>query len=68
MKRIGTSYMKRAAKKFLLGTKCRSPVDAVESGVRSLTEWADCLAAEREIELEHVIALAKQRQVERATA
>jgi hypothetical protein len=54
--------MKRAAKKFLLGTKFRSPVDAVENGVRTLAEWAECLANEREIELDHALELVRQRQ------
>ena len=43
-----TSYMKRAAKRFLEGTSCRIPVEAVEAGIKSLTEWADILNDERE--------------------
>ena len=50
MKRI--NYMKRATQRFLSGTKHRSPVEAVEAGVRSLTDWAEMLAEEREFETE----------------
>lgn len=38
-----TSYLKRASKRFLAGTSYRSPVEAVEAGVRSLGEWAQML-------------------------
>jgi hypothetical protein len=48
MKRI--NYMKRAAKRFLEGTKFRTPVDAVEAGARTLDQWADFLAEERELD------------------
>ena len=50
MKRI--NYMRRATQRFLAGTKHRSPVEAVEAGVRSLTDWAQMLAEEREFESE----------------
>jgi hypothetical protein len=45
-----TNYMKRATIRFLEGTKFRTPVEAVEAGVRSLGDWADMLAEERELE------------------
>ena len=45
-----TNYMKRATLRFLEGTKFRTPVEAVEAGVRSLGDWADMLAEERELE------------------
>ena len=48
MKQVG--YLKRATKKFLHGTKFRSPVEAVEAGCRSLGDWADTLTNERELE------------------
>ncbi len=44
------SYMKRAAKRFLEGTRCRHPIEAVEKGVKSLDEWALVLMEERELE------------------
>ena len=46
MRRI--NYMKRAARKFLAGTRFRTPVDAVEAGIRTLTDWVDALNFERE--------------------
>jgi hypothetical protein len=45
-----TNYMKRAAQRFLTGTKFRTPVEAVEAGLKSLGEWADILQEERELE------------------
>jgi hypothetical protein len=45
-----TNYMKRAALRFLAGTKFRTPVEAVEAGIKSLGEWADVLQEERELE------------------
>ena len=44
------NYMKRAAKRFLAGTTFRVPVEVVEAGVKSLTEWVDILAEEREFD------------------
>ena len=46
MRRI--NYMKRAARKFLAGTRFRTPVEAVEAGIRTLTHWVDTLNDERE--------------------
>lgn len=46
-----TNYMKRAAVRFLIGTKFRTPVEAVEAGLKSLGEWADILQEERELEV-----------------
>jgi hypothetical protein len=46
MRRI--NYMRRAARRFLQGTRYRTPADAVEAGVKSLTEWVDTLNLERE--------------------
>ena len=45
-----TNYMKRAALRFLAGTKFRTPVEAVEAGIKNLGEWADILQEERELE------------------
>jgi hypothetical protein len=44
------NYMKRAAKRFLFGTSFRIPVEVVEAGIKSLTEWVDILAEEREFD------------------
>jgi hypothetical protein len=46
-----TNYMKRAALRFLAGTKFRTPVEAVEAGIKNLGEWADILQEERELEV-----------------
>ena len=54
-------YLKRATKKFLHGTKFRSPVEAVEAGIRDLGEWADTLTNERELE-----SIAPRRRQQRA--
>jgi hypothetical protein len=58
-----TSYLKRAAKRFLDGTRMKTPVEAVEAGVCSLQDWVRVLAEEREIEqqyqLEHHLRRAK---------
>ena len=42
------NYTKHAARRFLSGTRCRTPVEAVETGVRPLSEWTRILAEERE--------------------
>jgi hypothetical protein len=47
-----TSYLKRATRRFLNGTRFRAPVEAVTAGVRSLEAWAAMLGEEREAELE----------------
>jgi hypothetical protein len=41
-------YIRRAAKRFLEGTRCRTPEEAVLKGFRTLEAWADVLRAERE--------------------
>ena len=40
-------YLHAASRKFLEDTPFRSPVEAVESGARSVLEWCDCLALAR---------------------
>jgi hypothetical protein len=42
------SYLKRASKRFLEGTRFRSPFEAVDAGVHSLERWVEVLAEERE--------------------
>jgi hypothetical protein len=49
-----TSYMKRASQRFLEGTKFRSPVEAVEAGVRSLVDWTQVLSEERDLEMQYL--------------
>ena len=56
-----TNYAKRAAKRFLFGTRCRTPVEAVERGERTLSEWAQVLAEERE-RAEAIVRFRKQKR------
>jgi hypothetical protein len=50
-----TNYMKRAAKRFLAGTRMKTPVEAVEAGVCSLQDWVRVLSEEREVEQQYLI-------------
>jgi hypothetical protein len=42
-----TNYLQEAKKRFLEGTKFRTPIEAVEAGHRSAGEWCDTLALVR---------------------
>jgi hypothetical protein len=42
------SYLKRASKRFLEGTRFRSPFEAVDAGMDTLERWVEVLAEERE--------------------
>jgi hypothetical protein len=44
------SYYKRASRRFLQGTRHRTPAEAVEAGSRTLEEWVTLLSEERELE------------------
>ncbi len=61
-----TNYMKRAALRFLDGTKFKIPVEAVEAGMRTLGDWTDFLAEEREAEMQIELQLRTQRRITRA--
>jgi hypothetical protein len=63
-----SSYLKRASKQFLAGTRYKSPVEAVEAGVRSLSHWAEVLRHEREAEQAYLMARAAQRGSKRSYA
>jgi hypothetical protein len=63
-----SSYMKRAANRFLAGTRIKSPVEAVEAGLRSLEEWARLLSEEREIENQYLQARQVRRSRPRQTS
>ena len=39
-----SAYWTEARDRFLAGTRFRSPVEAVESGARSVQDWCDVLA------------------------
>jgi hypothetical protein len=45
-----TAYLVRATKRFLEGTNCKSPIQAVEQGTKTLGDWIDTLSLEQEIE------------------
>ena len=41
------NYLKHASKSFLEGSRCRSTMEAVDAGERSITEWCACLNRSR---------------------
>lgn len=45
-------YLKRAKKRFLQGLWYASPVDAVLAGKRTLEDWVDIVALERDFEMQ----------------
>ena len=49
-----TAYLTRATKRFLDGTNCKSPIQAVEQGVKTLSDWIETLSLEQELEAEQV--------------
>ena len=49
-----TSYLKRASRRFLEGLKCKTPAEAVESGLRTMAHWTSILGEERERELAYL--------------
>jgi hypothetical protein len=57
-----TAYLTRATKRFLEGTNCRSPIQAVEQGVKTLSDWIDTLSLEQEIESEQNESRRTQRK------
>lgn len=59
-----TAYLTRATKRFLEGTNCKSPIQAVEQGIKSLSDWIDTLSLEQELESEQV----ELRRASRKTA
>ena len=44
------AYLKRAKKRFLQGLWYASPVEAVLAGKRTLEDWVDIVAFERDLE------------------
>ena len=60
MRRV--SYLKRASRRFLAGTRFNAPIQAVEAGIRSLEEWAFILAEERDYEFEYLRARSIKRR------
>jgi hypothetical protein len=43
-------YYRRAAKQFLAGTRFKAPFELVQTGLRTLEEWADLLNLERDLD------------------
>jgi hypothetical protein len=43
-------YFKRASKRFLNGSRFKTPFEAVDAGARTLEEWSRLLLEERELE------------------
>jgi hypothetical protein len=55
-------YFKRASKRFLAGTRFKTPCDAVEAGAKTLLEWSQVLEEERSLEMQ-VMAQRARRYV-----
>ena len=49
------SYFKRASRRFLTGTRHRTPAEAVEAGARTLEQWVYVLSEERELENDYLL-------------
>ncbi len=43
-------YYRRAAKRFLSGTRYKAPFELVQAGLKSLKEWVDLLNLERDLD------------------
>jgi hypothetical protein len=56
-------YYKRASKKFLAGTRCKTPCEAVETGTKSLLEWSSVLEEERNKDL--LVRMASEQRKQR---
>ena len=56
-----TPHFKRASKRFLDGTRCKTPFEAVQTGIRTLEEWVMVLEEERIVEMEFVQARVHRR-------
>jgi hypothetical protein len=48
VKNTTPDYMKLARRDFLEGTSFRTPVDAVESGVRKIEDWCETVSIYRQ--------------------
>ena len=57
-------HYKRASKRFLQGSRFKTPSEAVEAGIRTLEEWSRLLLEERELEraLERQLASRRNRR------
>lgn len=57
-----TAYLTRATRRFLDGTNCKSPIQVVEQGIKTLSDWIETLSLEQELEAEQVESRRKQRK------
>jgi hypothetical protein len=39
----GANYLREATRVFLSNSSFKTPAEAVEAGIRSVSEWCDCL-------------------------
>ncbi len=60
-----SSYLTRAARRFLERTSCVSPIHAVEQGKRTIEEWIDILNEEFDREKDRARAVRKNRSAAR---
>ena len=56
-----TPHFKRASKRFLNGTRCKTPFETVQTGIRTLEEWVAVLEEERLVEMEFMRARVHRR-------
>lgn len=58
-----TAYLTRATKRFLEDTNCKSPIQAVEQGIKTLSDWIDTLSLEQELESEQTESRRNKRKI-----
>ncbi len=58
-----TAYLTRATKRFLEGTNCKSPIQAVEQGAKTLSDWIETLSLEQELEAEQLESRRNKRKI-----
>jgi hypothetical protein len=57
-----TTYFKRASRRFLEGTKFKTPCEAVEAGACNLEAWTRILAEERDLEAQYLHTRAEHKR------
>ena len=56
-----TSRFKRVSKRFLNGTRCKTPFEAVQAGIKTIREWVRVLEEEQIVEMKFVQARVRRR-------
>ena len=56
-----TPHFKRASKRFLNGTRCNTPFEAVQAGIKTIREWVRVLEEEQIVEMKFVQARVRRR-------